>query len=66
MTEPTQKLQNTLHSKTVTFILDGKDKYLLGHKIDRTAIFPGAGYLTAVLDMVTETLVSVWYWNNMP
>lgn len=29
-----------------------------GHKIDNTAIFPGAGYLTVVLDMITEILVS--------
>ena len=30
MTVPTLKPENTLHSKTFTFNLDGKDKYLYG------------------------------------
>ena len=43
-------------------------KIFSGHKIDNTSIFPGAGYLSVVLDMIAETLVKinvVNFWLNV-
>ena len=48
--------------------LDYKVKIFSGHKIDNTSIFPGAGYLSVVLDMIAETLVKinvVNFWLNV-
>lgn len=55
MTKPPEKTNKMIQSKSVTLNLAGNDKYLQGHKIEKTSILPAAGYIAAVLDALTDT-----------